>query len=636
MASLDDTPPLARALSALLIGGVLVFSSAAMGDGSAEETTEPDLTPEDRDFWSFRRIDAQNPPDDGFSKWERNPIDQFIGAALKERGLSPAAEAAPRVLIRRLCMDITGLPPTEPDLQQARGMTHEQWTALVDVVLGRPGYGERWGQHWLDLARFAETDGFEHDKTRADAWKYRDWVIDAFNRDLPYNRFLKLQLAGDEAAPGDPQAEHATHFCVAGPDMPDINLLAERRHTLLNEMTATVGEVFMGLQIGCAQCHHHKYDPISQHDFYRLRAVFEPGLSLEKNKSVTVLRDQLPRKERPRLMIRGDFRRPGAELHAEVPRLLRFSRLNPKPSETSTGQRLALANWLTDPRHPLTARVIVNRVWQHHFGRGLVDSPSDFGVMGSMPANQQLLDWLAQYLIREDWSLRSLHRLILTSATWKQTSTLAADASPTVTAAWHQSLKKDPKAIFLSRYPRWRLEGEAIRDSMLSAAGLLNRQRGGPGVRPPLPRALLATLLKNQWNVTSDVSQHSRRSVYIFARRNLRYPLFEAFDRPSANVSCSGRSQTTTAPQSLFLLNSDFTLQCARATAAIVADGDGPDEQKIGAAFERILSRPPTENESHAVMDYLSRLRAVNDDQESPFTHLCLALFNTSEFLFVD
>ena len=257
--------------------------------------------------------------------------------------------------------------------------------------------------------------------------------------------------------------------------------------------------------------------------------------------------------------------------------------------------------------------------------------------MGSTPVNQQLLDWLAGYLVREKWSLKSLHRLILTSATWRQSSVLSKDATAEQAAEWEQSLRGDPDARLLSRYPRWRLEGETVRDTMLAAAGSLNRDAGGPGVRPPLPKALVATLLKNQWNVTKDEAQHSRRSIYIFARRNLRYPLFEAFDRPSANVSCSERSQTTTAPQSLYLLNSEFTLQCARETAKRVYVPDVTLREKIEATCVRILSRPPGEAELRLVSNYLAQQREPDgSDQESPFTHLCLSLFNTSEFLFVD
>ena len=345
----------------------------------------------------------------------------------------------------------------------------------------------------------------------------------------------------------------------------------------------------------------------------------------------------MPVKESHRLMIRGDFRRPGEELQAQVPRLFRFADLIVTPTKASTGMRLGLARWLTDSRHPLTARVIVNRVWQHHFGTGLVDSASDFGLMGSTPVNQQLLDWLAGYLVQEKWSLKTLHRLILTSATWRQSSVLSQGVTPEQTTEWQQSLSGDPDARLLSRYPRWRLEGEAVRDTMLAAAGQLNRARGGPGVRPPLPKALVATLLRNQWNVTKDEQQHHRRSIYIFARRNLRYPLFEAFDRPSANVSCSERSQTTTAPQSLYLLNSEFTLRCARATAGKVDVADATEHEKIEAIFVRILSRTPTEEEFRVVTEYLTQLRKPEgSDHESPYTHLCLSLFNTSEFLFVD
>jgi len=371
-----------------------------------------------------------------------------------------------------------------------------------------PHYGEHRAQQWLDLARFAETDGFENDKVRPNAWQYGDWVITALNDDLPYDEFLRQQIAGDELYPKDEGAKTATHFCLAGPDMPDINQIEERRHTLLNEMVATIGESILGLQVGCAQCHDHQYDPISQADFYRWRAIFTPAIQLKRNESVTVLRRQAGDAKKTHLMIRGNFRRPGPEVVPDIPRVLKHDETPLDNSKAAQGvsPRVMFAQWLVSRHHPLTARVIVNRVWQHHFGTGLVETPNEFGVLGAAPTHPELLDWLAVWLMDHDWSLKRLHRLIVTSATYRQRSLLPASAGATERSHWQRALETDADGTLLSRFPRRRLSGEAIRDAVLAAAGELNRQAGGPGVRPPLPPEMIRTLLKNQWNVSKDSS----------------------------------------------------------------------------------------------------------------------------------
>lgn len=461
----------------------------------------------ERDHWSYYPIDSPPVPAVQDPAWCQTPIDRFILATLESEGLRPAPKADRSTLVRRLSWDLTGLPPNSVLAKQfAADDASLSYDQLVDQLLASPDQAEHAAQFWLDLARFAETDGFEHDKVRPTAWQYRDWVVKAFAHDLPYDQFIRWQLAGDQLEPDNDDAQLATAFCVSGPDMPDINLLDERRHVLLNEITSTVGSVVMALQFGCAQCHDHMYDSISQGDFYRLRAFFDDAVELKKNKSVTMLTSV--RTDRPsRLMTRGDFRRPGPIVQAAYPRLLNADEDYP---DAPVGKRAALANWLTSQDHPLTARVIVNRVWQMHFGRGLVSTPSDFGVLSDEPSHPELLDYLASQLIENRWSLKWLHRQIVCSSVYQTRSQRPTDAGQL--GSWDQALQSDPENRWLARYPRRRLTGEAIRDGMLLQSDALNREMGGAGFRPPLPDDMVKTLLNGQWNVTKDQSQHGRRS----------------------------------------------------------------------------------------------------------------------------
>lgn len=595
--------------------------------------SEPPITAADRDHWAYRPIESPPIPTLDHHEPLANPIDAFIAAKLEEQGLHLQPAASPATLLRRLALDLTGLPPT--DQTDPSDRTDRPFNQHVDALLADPSYGEHWAQHWLDVARFAETDGFEHDKIRPEAWKFRDWVIDALNADLPFDQFVQLQLAGDELHPDDDDAVTATQFCLSGPDMPDLNSQDERRHAMLNEITSTIGTAFLGLQVGCAECHDHKYDAISQADFYRLRAVFEPSIHTKRDKPVAAFSTPGTWDEPSFVMERGDFRRPGAEVS---PGALRVASL---PAETENaaswqapqGRRTKLARWITDRRNPLTARVAVNRIWQQHFGRGLSDSPGDFGVMGQEPTHPELLDWLAAWFMDHGWSLKQLHKLIVTSATWQQRSYLPPDVSDTERAAWSTMLQADPENRLWSRAPRRRMTGEMLRDTMLQTAGLLNRKTGGPGVRPPLPVELQSTLLKDQWVVTPDAAEHDRRSIYVFARRNLRYPVFDVFDRPDANATCPIRNQSTTAVQALNLLNSEFSVRMSRAAAERVAVDVEPDK-RISAVFQLILSRAPTPGEQVECKLLLEESDGTSDIDQ--LAHLCLVLMNTSEFLMLD
>lgn len=631
--------------------GVAVAGVAAAAAESSLEAVPPErpLTAADRGHWSFQPLVRPEVPEVRNSAWPVNPVDCFILARLEPEGLLPTPEADRLTLLRRVTFDLTGLPPPPAEIAAfIADDAPDAYERLVDRLLASPAYGERWAQHWLDLARFAETDGFEHDYVRPDSWQYRDWVIAALNADLPYDEFVRLQLAGDELRPNDPAARIATGFLLCGPDMPDINSQEERRHTFLNEMTATVGSVFLGLQLGCAQCHDHKYDPISQYDFYRLRAVFDPAIRMQKDQQVRALQAERDAPE-SYLMIRGDYRRRGPAVEpAFVPIANPWGDRVPAEN-TGVPRRTALANWLTRADHPLALRVIANRLWQHHFDRGIVATPSDFGSMGEPPTHPELLDWLALELPCRGWSLKQMHRLLVTSATYRQESKpprtedgsrqaagapLASNGRPEppdgAVESWARARQRDPENRLLWRMNRRRLEGEAIRDAMLAASGVLSQRRGGAGVRPPLPPELTATLLKDQWPVSPDREDHVRRSIYLFVRRNLRYPLFEAFDKPDTNQSCPRRNRSTIAPQALVMLNAEDSRTAARALAATLTGECGSDlPAQIRSAYLRAFGRPPREAE-------LASARKFLEEDSAALPDFCWALLNMSEFIYVD
>jgi len=703
----------------------------------ATEPTERALAPEDREHWAFQPIVRPAVPsvDDA-----AHPIDAFINARLREAGLQSVGLADRETLLRRVTFDLTGLPPTIAEMDAfLADQSPEAWERVVDRLLASTAYGERWAQHWLDLARFAETDGFEHDLPRPQAWRYRDWVIQALCDDLPFDQFVRLQIAGDllvESLESRAESQKssigsgsspaldsrlstldsldsraaliATGFLLCGPDMPDINNQDERRHVVLNEMTATVGEVLLGLQVGCAQCHDHKTDPISQFDFYRLRAFFDSGDIFQEHTIATAteraayqaelakrgetacpaeaelkklddtarqrLREQNPdllanadnlksvltpqelarqrelkqqlaklppvpelprgrvfRDGKPRtahLYARGDFRRPVADVE---PAFLRIASPVSRslPSDRDTISRIELADWLVSSDNPLVTRVLVNRVWQFHFGAGLVRTPSDFGFGGSDPTHPELLDWLATELPRQGWSVKSLHKLIVTSETYRRAARPPGSPGTAVPGSpWSELIARDPENRLWGRRSLIRLEGEAIRDAMLAAADRLSPRRGGPGVRPPLPPELVGTLLKNQWNISPDEEDHRRRSIYLFVRRNLRYPLFEVFDRPDTNQSCPIRARSTVAPQSLALMNGELPAELATQLATLL-EREHPDSptNQVRDAFRRCLGRSPTAGELERSLAF-ARTAGLNS--------VCRALFNVNEFVYVD
>ncbi|QDT59783.1 hypothetical protein SV7mr_22930 [Stieleria bergensis] len=617
---------LSLSLALVVTLGTLVGISDGPTPGTHDSIQEQPINDFDRDHWSYLPLQRPSVPAVKHRRWARTPIDRYVLKHLEAKGLQPLPITTRRVWARRVSWDLIGIPPSPRDLQafldDDRPGAQE---AYVDRLLASPQYGQRWAQPWLDLARFAETDGYEHDKIRPQAWKYRDWVVQALNQDLPYDQFVQFQIAGDLLKPASGTALDAalgTAFCLSGPDMPDINLTEERRHVLMNEITSSVGAVFLGLQIGCAQCHDHKYDAISQADFYRLRAFFEDAVQLKKNQSVTVFSP--PQTKVPtHLMNRGDFRRRGPRVAPAFPRVLNA---NAALVNDQTEPRQQLARWLTSEAQPLTARVVANRLWQYHFGKGLTSTPEDLGLIGDTPTHPQLLDFLASELIANDWSLKALQRQILLSSVYQ---TIGSQPQQQASLKqWQQSLVSDPNNETLVRFPRRRLTAEQIRDGMLAASETLNREMGGPGIMPALPTELIKTLKSGQWKTNPDPNTHARRSIYLFARRNLRYPFFATFDRPAANQSCACRVESTTAIQALTLLNSDFVMQVSRQMAKGVSAQHDSETQQVQELYLRLYSRYPSDTELQAATAFV--------EQTGELSELCRALFSSNEFLYLD
>jgi hypothetical protein len=704
------------------------------------------------DDWAFRPMgqpavplvtETRNPRSE-----IRNSIDAFLLANLQEKGLTFSSPADKLTLLRRVSFDLIGLPPTSEE-QEAflKDSSPDAYEKVVDRLLASPRYGERMALGWLDLSRFAESDGFKADDKRPLAWRYRDYIIKSFNEDKPYDRFIKEQLAGDELYPDDPEALIATAFLRHYPDEYNAVNLEQRRQEILNDITDTTAQAFLGITLGCAKCHDHKFDPISQEDYYGIQAFFAgwkpiqaPLLSgakreayekqlrawEEKTAAVRTQLDELeapyrqkfsqkrrgrfpeeyarlldippekrspleqqiatmvekqvfdddkgmlagiksPDKERREELLkqltaagpkpaeppttmamtdvgptvpatfvlkRGNWRFKGKEVAPGFLSAIEEKTVSvPVPSGNTAGRRTALAEWLTRPGNPLTARVEVNRLWQQHFGRGIVATPGDFGTQGERPTHPELLDWLAREFVAATtgpahdraggaWSLKRMHRLIMTSAAYRQSAQFNQAAA-----------KEDPENKLLWRMNRRRLDGEAIRDTVLADAGLVNFKMNGPSVQPELP----AEIKPSGWSVTSDAAERNRRSIYVYVKRNLRYPLFTAFDAPDRNEACSRRYVTTTAPQALMLLNEKLILDEAKTFAKRVLKeaGDKP-EAVIERAFRLALGRLPSDEEQSALRAFLEKQAPVSGSFEGAVTDLCHALMNVNEFVYVD
>jgi hypothetical protein len=638
--------------------------------------------------WAFEPLQRVKslPSEDGGSD---HPIDRVIRAELARHGLKPQPRADKRTLIRRVTFDLVGLPPT-PDEVAAflADESPEAWPRVVDRLLASPQYGERWGRHWIDVVRYADTGGFEADHLYPSAWKYRDYVIRSLNADKPFDRFLQEQIAGDEVWPDDPDAVLATALYCVGPALTESAMVSNQLESeWLTDAADTTGAAFLGLTFGCARCHDHKYDPITQTDYYAMQAIFAASdrpypakIRLTRIKALNGLLSDAPVPESlltdPRCTVqtddqtgfhlfhsqqpfevhrlqRGELSKPREVVEPAVPAVLVRADASPDFSAVSpTRRRTTFARWLTDSKNPLPARVLVNRVWGWHFGQAIVRTPNDFGTQGENPSHPELLDWLASTFIDQGWSLKCLHRLIVLSETYRMQS--AADP---------HAREIDPENRWLSHFPRRRLEGEAIRDAMLACAGTLNAEQFGPPVVPPLSGEELTGLFdaKGKWPVTKDPLQHTRRSVYLMERRTFGYPMFAAFDPPEVMTSCPQRIQTVVPTQALTLLNSPVARQqsTAFATRLVRETGDDPKRQ-VSRAWLLAFGRPVTPAELDRSLAFLqTRAKGRIGSGESPSAHstteeagaqkpsasaaqeaalaeFCLALFNANEFIYID
>ena len=644
-------------------------------------------TETERRHWAFQprshpAVPAFSAPQE--KAWVRNPVDAFILARLKKEGLAPSAPADRRTLIRRVYFDLTGLPPTPAEVNAfVADRSSDAYAKVVDRLLASPHYGERWGQHWLDVVRFAETDGFEYDTHRPDAWRYRDYVIRAFNNDKPYDRFLTEQLAGDEIAPKEDETLIAAGFNRLGPLRKNAGNqdVASSRNEVLTEMTNITGAALLGVTLGCARCHDHKFDPFRQSDYYRMEAYFAavnendvPKSSPEEQaawkakaepvtaevaklkktlaqhkgdasagaiqKEIDAAMEKMPAplpalfsvKDDPakrtpiHLLARGDFRNQGDAVHARPIGVLLPPDI-PELPEDAPNPRADLAKWITDPANPLTARVMVNRIWEYNFGRGVVGTPNDFGRMGERPVNPELLDYLANEFVESGWSVKHVQRLILLSNTYQQTSSVHNVAAR----------EKDPDNRLLWRFNRQRLEAEELRDAMLSISGTLNEKFGGPSVIVPIDKELVAAMYKpEQWAVTNDVSEHNRRSIYLIAKRNFHLPMMEVFDSPDLAVSCPRRESSTHAPQTLELLNGAFSNARAEALAERLKREAGNSlRRQVNLAYELAAGRPASPKEMQLALEYLqSNAKTLGADKARE--HFSLAMLNLNAFLYVN
>ena len=628
-----------------------------------------------RQFWAFQPVKRLDPPTVKDRRWVKAPLDQFVLAKLEAHGLRPAPPASKADLIRRVCFDLTGLPPSPEEIKAfTEDRSPKAYERLVDRLLASPHFGERAAQSWLDVVRYAETEGFEYDRHLPDAWRYRDYVINAFNQDKPFNQFLTEQIAGDEMAPDDPEKQSATVFHRLGPvrrnaGNPEIAL---SRNEILTERTDVIGAAFLGLTVGCARCHDHKFDPIPQKDYYRLQAYLagtqeydlllisagekkvldqqslginnelkrlrravEKAEGAEREKiekqieeqearlppgpaTIPGIRNVAEQRTEMHVLKRGVWENKGEPV-APRPLSVLVNEALPELPADSPKPRTELARWLTESSQPLTPRVAVNRIWQQHFGLGLVKTPNDFGANGDRPSNPELLDWMASELVRNGWKLKPLHRMILLSNAYQQSS-----RSPMAAVA----IKVDPENRWLWQFNRRRLSAEEIRDAMLAVSGRLNLKQGGRSVMVPVDKELVRQLYKpSQWEVSRDVAENDRRSIYMIAKRNLRVPFMEVFDAPALLTSCPARESSTHAPQALEMLNGKLSNELAGALARRLRQEAGQNSQRlVDRAFWLAVGRPPTREERNLSLDYL---------RGGLPKEFALSLFNLNAFLYV-
>lgn len=624
------------------------------------------IAPTPREHWAFQPVHQTPLPEVKDRSWAKNPIDQFVLAKLEERGWQPNSPASPQALLRRVYLDLVGLPPT-PDEQDAFLQSRETnaYDKLIASLLDRPAYGERYARHWLDVVRYADSNGYERDAAKPEVWRYRDYVIRSFNSDLPFDRFILEQMAGDELADASADTMIATGFHRLGPWDDEPADVAADRFDQLDDIVNTTSQAFLGLTMGCARCHDHKFDPLLQRDYYSLVAVFNPLVRPRDGRKELTLpiatladRRNLSNAEKTSLpqgyfwdepstpppptnvLLRGSPHQPGDEVSPAVPAVLVSQGVTfLSPSEFTSRRRLSLANWLVADDNPLTARVIVNRVWQWHFGEGLVRTPNDFGLSGERPTHPDLLDYLAWWFVHEaHWSLKKLHYLIVTSSTYQQSRESreeCADADPDNRLLWRRS--------------PMRLEVEPIRDSMLAVSGQLDMTMYGPAIYPLIPReALESHADKTTIWPAYDERAAARRTVYAFTKRSLLVPMLEVLDLCDTTRSSPKRSVTTVPTQALTLFNSEFVVQQSNHLAQRLRAEVGDDlTAQIDRAWRLALCRRPTTDELAVMRKFIcdeneqlrsERRVAANEAEltEAALVQLCRVLFNLNEFVYPD
>lgn len=676
-------------------------------------------------LWSYQPVKEPTQPEVTNKSWVRTPIDAYVLAPLEAKGIAPSPDADRAAFVRRATLDAWGVIPTPEEVAAfVNDTSSDAYEKLADRLLSSPKYGERQARRWLDLARYADSSGFQNDDLRPNFWRYREYVINSFNKDKPYSQFVVEQLAGDEIMPDKEEGLIATGFLAGFPDNSNSRDLVQRKYQITTDMTDTVGKVLLGQTVECARCHNHKFDKISQKDYYSLQSFFantnavdnipakkgeverkyeaqrekweeatkeirekqkailapyrevankyhneryltdsrdsifkpktqwnaldrwvnhrlanvtkeddlvayirdasvndkaknySPEIAL-KNQEYKELVEELkkfddlkpasgsttisavtelghPDAPPSYVLFGGDHERKLEEVQPAFPEAITDEKPDIKPTEFSSGRRTALAKWIASDKNPLTARVYVNRVWEQYFGHGIVETVSDFGKAGQKPVNPELLDYLASKFVKDGWSVKKLHREILLSSVYRQSSAHRDDVA-----------KADPENKLLAVFPRKRLEAEEIRDSLLVAAGKLQDKLGGPSVYPPIPAALGAT--PAQWKVSKDKKDQNRRSLYIFTRRSLPYPLLETFDMSSAQVAHSKRDVTTTPLQSLALFNSDLVFGWSQDLAGRVINEAGSDEvAQLDKLYEILFARKASDSEKEILQKFLN------------------------------
>lgn len=594
-----------------------------------------------KSHWAFQPVTAASPLDVENEVWPAGPIDSFVLARLEHEEVAPSPRADRNTLLRRVTLDLTGLPPTLAQLKEFRtDQRPGSYERLVDRLLASPHFGERWGRHWLDLARYADSTGYEADKPRQ-IWAYRDWVIRSLNDDLSFDQFVTEQLAGDLLPDATLDQKIATGFHCNAMFDPGVR----EEHVI--DRVATTGAVFLGLTLGCAQCHSHKTDPVSHSEFYQLYAFFNEAVQSELPLSFVGAKDKdgksattliLKTKTAPtHIFLRGDRRQPGEKVTPGVPEFLHTLEIN----KYRYANRLDLARWLMSRENPLTARVTANRIWQRLFGRGLVATPDDFGLQTPPPSHPRLLDWLAIELQTTGWQMKSLLRQIVLSETYRQSSDVSL-----------QLAALDPDNVLLARQRRLRVEAEIIRDLSLATSGLLSAKMSGPGVFPWQPEGVLNNrATPATWTVSAGEDRY-RRGIYTWVWRLTPHPHLPLFNAPDGVTSCSRRDRSNVAVQALTLLNDPIFIESARHLAVrVLTETEVATASRINQLFEICLSRRATKQEQVIVESLLTRqwetLTAAQASallgQKTPataaeielaaWTVVCRAVLNLDEFI---